>query len=352
MKIAYIDYSFHKKTGSTLFFQEILRHGNNVHTFWDDYLNDVRNLKYKEINEQKFDLIVFFQIIPPFNFIKKLDCKNIIWVPMHDSERKTNFFEWLKYFSLNIKIISFSSTLSKKLKYIGFCKLDVKYYPPISLINNINFKKIKLFFWQRNNDITWDKLKKILPLENIEQVILKASPDPSYKLLLPSKEDCDNHNIKIIDGWISKEDYNFFLKDSNLYIASRCYEGIGMGFLEAMSRGIPVLAPNYPTMNEYIDDGKNGFLYNPKKLQKKDFKDISNISKTIIRDMQKGFDKWNIQKKEIEQFVKKSPKVDNLNHGILLHIIIRVYELIIKPFEYLKNLIKKIRENLNNNTNI
>ena len=34
-----------------------------------------------------------------------------------------------------------------------------------------------------------------------------------------------------------------------------------MAFLEAMSLGLIIIAPNNPTYNEYIISGHNGFLY-------------------------------------------------------------------------------------------
>lgn len=70
-----------------------------------------------------------------------------------------------------------------------------------------------------------------------------------------------------------------YIQKSALYFAPRKYEGIGMSFLEAMASGRCVIAPDYPTMNEYIKNGETGYLYNFKRPQKIKFDDIKNSKK-------------------------------------------------------------------------
>ena len=83
----------------------------------------------------------------------------------------------------------------------------------------------------------------------------------------------EKYNIKIIDWFESKEEYINTIKFVDVYFAPRIYEGIGLSFLEIMSYGKYIVAFNNPTMNEYIINQKNGFLF--------DFKttDIVNFSK-------------------------------------------------------------------------
>ena len=53
------------------------------------------------------------------------------------------------------------------------------------------------------------------------------------------------------------------LRRAGIYFAPRLYEGIGISFLEAMAMGKAVVAPDNPTMNEYVTHNVNGFLYKP-----------------------------------------------------------------------------------------
>ena len=57
-----------------------------------------------------------------------------------------------------------------------------------------------------------------------------------------------------------------------------------MGFLKAMAMGRCVIAPNTPTMNEYIEDGINGFLY--------DLRNLSPLKIENVREIQKNAENY------------------------------------------------------------
>ena len=54
----------------------------------------------------------------------------------------------------------------------------------------------------------------------------------------------------------------------DIYIYPTTMEGVGLTITEAMSTGMPVVTTNYPTMNEWFDDKKEGRLINVKKKKK------------------------------------------------------------------------------------
>ena len=45
-------------------------------------------------------------------------------------------------------------------------------------------------------------------------------------------------------------------------------EGVGLTITESMATGLPVVTTNFSTMNEWIDDNKNGRLIKVKKIKK------------------------------------------------------------------------------------
>ena len=53
-----------------------------------------------------------------------------------------------------------------------------------------------------------------------------------------------------------------------MYIYPTKKEGIGLTITEAMCTGMPVVTSNYPTMNEWLEDEKEGRLIKPKKIKK------------------------------------------------------------------------------------
>jgi glycosyltransferase involved in cell wall biosynthesis len=56
------------------------------------------------------------------------------------------------------------------------------------------------------------------------------------------------------------DDMEGFYKSLDLYINTSLHEGLPMGILEAMSYGIPVIAPKCGGLSEIIDDGIDGYL--------------------------------------------------------------------------------------------
>lgn len=68
-------------------------------------------------------------------------------------------------------------------------------------------------------------------------------------------------NITFV-GWKETKEVNEYLKQSKVLIfSSLWYETMGLTAIEALAMGIPVLSGNNCSSMEYIEDGKNGFLY-------------------------------------------------------------------------------------------
>jgi glycosyltransferase involved in cell wall biosynthesis len=78
-----------------------------------------------------------------------------------------------------------------------------------------------------------------------------------------------------------------------------------MSFLEAMAMGLCVVAPNAPTMNEYIQNGVNGLLYDPENPKPLDFSRAHELGKAARLSVQKGHDAWTASKKEIVSFLSE-----------------------------------------------
>lgn len=68
------------------------------------------------------------------------------------------------------------------------------------------------------------------------------------------------------------EDLPCFYQGIDLYLNTSLHEGMPMTVLEAMSYGIPVVAPNVGGLEEMLEDGKEGYLVNgrePEEFAKK-----------------------------------------------------------------------------------
>lgn len=330
MKIAVIDHSYHKKTKSSDFFREIIEKKHIVVNFWDELWEGGNAIDINEINRSDFDAVVFLQYIKKPSDIRRLKCKNVVWIPMYDTE----IIEWrfilrrLEYLFLNIKIISFSKALTSKFEKLGFNVLTVQYYPKPNFVEH-NLNELTVLFWQRIEKINMPLIKKILTGNKIKKIIFKNNPDPYYKTQLPTKEEVAEFNITVKNGWLKEADYQELLNQCNIYIAPREYEGIGMAFLSAMATGVVVIAPNKPTMNEYIENGISGYLYDIEDPRKIDLSDIRIIQENIRGKMISGFNLWQHQQENILAYIEKPILKKNKEIKFILYCLFRVCNFII-----------------------
>jgi len=320
-KVAFIGLSFHKKTQSSQFFLDLLHKYFEVDIFWDMGDNHYEN---KNAIHDSYDAIIYFQLMPSINKLKFSYCKNIILVPMYDHIISYNDSDFLQY--TGFKFISFSKTLDEKLKHLGLESFLIQYFPSsISIAtskkNLPKKKKFKIFFWQRGKDINLSLLKKILPLKQIDSILLhrlcyEKEKDPWFEE--PTQKDIENYNIKLSSWFETKNDFLETLNEYDIFIAPRLFEGIGMTFLEAMSLGKCVIAPNLPTMNEYIINYKTGILFDINNLKKLNLSNCIHIGNEAKEYIDNGCKTWSKNKKKIINFITKKNKNIKIKHTHLI----------------------------------
>ena len=232
---------------------------------------------------------------------------------MFDSIRTKSLGFWYKFY--HYKVINFSSFLHKNLHRIGIKSLYIQYFPNLKnekIINKNIQNGLSIFFWQRRNTINWDQhLKKILGKTKIKKIHIHQTPDPDVKLKQISEKDIKKYNISTSNWFKNKTQYLEKIKNADIYFTPRLYEGIGMSFLEAMSFCKCVVAPNNPTMNEYIIDNYNGFLYNPKRIKSLDFTNINKISQNTKTTVINGYLNWEKNKSKIYDFIESQYPIKN-----------------------------------------
>lgn len=305
-KLLYIKHSFHNKTKSNDFLQEILKTEYNVEIFDFDNDNDSFD-RFAKLSGREFDTVILFQIMPPVSVLNKfIKYNRIAFFPMYDATHRFNIGLWNEY--RNCNIINFSSTLHEKCKSLGLSSYYIQYFPkPVEYENDGDESSI--FFWQRRENINTQTLEKIVDAGLIKKLYLHNVPDPSNKLLKPSKK----FEGKIVNSeWFeTKEKMQKYIEQSAIYFAPREFEGIGMSFLEAMAAGRCVIAPDNPTMNEYIQHGKTGYLYNLKKPSKIKLKNIREIQKSAHEYIAQGYAEWESKKLNILKWIETAPEINS-----------------------------------------
>ncbi len=298
-KIVFVDHSFHSKTKSSAFVTDYLKQFYDVKIILDDSWQGKPFVDLSFIDES-YLCVIFWQSLPDRKTIENIKNDNLLFFPMNDQSGRLELEYWEQYKTL--KIANFSRTLHNKLKDWGFESIFVQYFPDVQKFQP--GRKGEVFFWQRLTYINIDKVVKLFKNRKVK-IHLHKAVDPDQKFIEPSKEDEKKFQITYSDWFDTKEEMWDLIKQKGIYVAPREFEGIGMSFLEAMAMGKAVVAVNNPTMNEYIEDGKTGYLFdleNPKEI---DFKDIEKVQKNTYAFMQKGYKSWQKDKKKIIDFIKK-----------------------------------------------
>ena len=305
-KLLFIGHAFHNKTKSSQFIQDLLETKYEITKFFFDPYMDTME-KFAQLKGQKFDIVVLWQIMPDISKLKEFTSfDKIAFFPMYDGVPKLSDPIWNEYRECNI--INFSKTLHNECKKYGLSSYYIQYFPkPKEILNEGNEKSV--FLWQRIEKVNPKIIEKTLGAENVEYLYHHQVPDPEQKLVLPSKE--FDGKVKTSTWFDTREDMDKYIQECAIYYAPRKYEGIGMSFLEAMAMGRCVIAPDYPTMNEYIKNGVNGYLYNLKFPQKIKIKNIRQIQQNTHEYIKNGYIEWENNKYKILDWIESDAQLNS-----------------------------------------
>lgn len=308
-KVAFIAHSYHKKTHSYDFIVDYLKEFFEVDILFEEEWKTGKKFEWENFDDS-YKAVVIFQMFPDTKEeFDKIKNKNIIYMPMYDHVvGYWNFSKW--YLCKNAKIVSFSSTLHKMLTRWGFNSTYIQYFiePKEFCPGNID----EVFFWQRISKININTLKKIFSNQDVKLHIHKAI-DPGHKFVCPTKDDEEKFKITYSEWFDTKAQMQDFIKTKGIYVAPRFSEGIGMSFLEAIAQGKVVIANNQPTMNEYIKNGKTGFLCNFKFPKRIKLKNLQEIQKNTYQYALKGYGNWLVDRKKIIDLINMPYKENDLN---------------------------------------
>lgn len=306
-RLLFIGHSYHQKTKSADFCCDLLAEKYDVTKFYfDPYQDDIKT-HFQQLQGQEFDILVLWQIMPSLDDLKKIiKFKRSAFFPMYDGVPKRSNPLWYEY--RHTHIINFCRTLHEELQAIGFASHYIQYFPkPLEITNQGKLDSV--FFWQRIDKINADLVARLLQNTEINHLHFHKAIDPQHKLSMPNMK-CQ---ITTSEWFETREEMQQKMQESALYIAPRIYEGIGMSFLEAMAMGRCVIAPNNPTMNEYIIDGKTGYLYDLDNVKPLDIQDIREIQKNTYDYIEKGYNIWNQQKYGIIDWLEEDIQINEKN---------------------------------------
>lgn len=300
MKVLFVDHRYHAKTGSSLFLVDLLKKQFDVTVLYEDSLPPGKPLTSVSLGVDSFDAVMVFQI-GIGDLGRRIRHRNLTFVPMYDSIDLDDIDMWRRL--EGVKIISLCNALQRKAAAHNGNSLYVQYYPENKSTGIPKKTGSGVFFWPRNRGVGWKDVKQLLGNYQSGFVHLHKAMDPGQRVEYPTEIENRAYNISYSSWFPKHSDYLGLLSRFTFYVAPRLREGIGVSFLEAMSQGCVVIAADRPTMNEYIQDGKNGFLYDPERPSMLDFSNVLRLSQNAMDSSADGRERWRESEKELIDFV-------------------------------------------------
>lgn len=258
-RVVVVDHSFHQTTRSSRFLSSVL---GTSKTLWDESWTGKPHIAARTINAEAPDAVVFFQCRPKRSTLARLACRNVTWVPMRDDVRLTAR-SWKRLAGLGLKIGCFSQSIADFAVQQGFQAEPFQYFPPVPEQRAPHDDAPRVYWWYRRQALGLNLVRQLLPAQAPLTLVVKHAPDPGEPPLTLPDDLPASWQVELHTEWMEKTEHEALLAACSHYIAPRLVEGIGMGFLEAMALGLCVIAPDRPTMNEYIRDRHNGLLFDP-----------------------------------------------------------------------------------------
>ena len=326
LSLLYVGHTYHKKTQSASFLLDLVADNYERTEF---YLDPHVRASYDGLDSlsgREFDVLVCWQIMPDISELRRrISWKRGIYFPMYDYFHGYMTIDrpiWYDY--REFRIVNFCRKLHERLLSLGFDSKYIQYFPrPARQVNEWGDAR-SVFFWQRITRLNLPLLARVLKKFNLKRLHLHKALDPgeSFTEIDGKDHECGNffRRLKVDKStWYGRrEDMTAEMLKSAIYMAPRPYEGIGMSFLEAMANGRCVVAPDCPTMNEYIVNGKTGILYYWDDAAQKQNPPPVDVSESGIREIQhnalafirRGYRRWLVESGNILKWISEEPKPD------------------------------------------
>jgi hypothetical protein len=302
-RIALIDHSFHAVTRSNHFLRELLSPQFEIEEIGNDSWRGEQEPDVRHLDEG-YAAVVFFQLFST-TMLEQVRCRNIIFVPMYDSSRNDTVGNWELLWIHRVRILNFSSTLHEACTHLGFDSRLVRYYPaPATTFEPPS--EVSIFFWERVASVDLDLVLTLVG-GAARSLHHHRAPDPGQPDRGTARRRVRELQYTSSRWFADRGEYERRVREKSVYIAPRPFEGIGMSYLEAMAMGKAVVGADSPTMNEYIVNGVNGYLFDLHTPRRIDFRNLAAVSAGAYESVCKGFEAWQRQKGGVIDWIGTPP---------------------------------------------
>lgn len=304
--LLFIGLEFHNKTHSVDFLIDLLKENYAITFCYVDDSSEDPFAVISSIDGDEFDVLLCLQVLPPRDLLDHhVQFNHAAFSPMYDGcPSLTKVEKWWPYRDFNI--ICFSKALDAGLTTFGFSTKYIQFFTEPR--NEPMYGEAdSAFLWFRRENIGIPLVGQLFSKMGSQRLHVHNAPDPGNELVMPN--DTGSMSCTFSTWYDDKRDMLRDIESCAYYISPREKEGIGMSFLEAMAMGKCVIAPNYPTMNEYIEHGTTGLLYNFKKIKPFDSVPLREIQKNTYQFACEGYLKWQKDKHQISAWLVEDVNV-------------------------------------------
>jgi glycosyltransferase involved in cell wall biosynthesis len=145
---------------------------------------------------------------------------------------------------------------------------------PLGIKKPVFDKKARSYFDLDSDDFVFCTIGRLVKRKNIDDILAVLSEiknSHKFKFVVIGEGPQHDHLVRLISrlnlegkvimaGNVSDEVKFQLLDLSDCYLSTAIHEGFGLVFLEAMETGDPVICYNRGGQNDFLVDGKTGFL--------------------------------------------------------------------------------------------
>ncbi|MEI7901563.1 MAG: glycosyltransferase [bacterium] len=301
-KVVLFDHACHASTQSARFFYDLLspHFDITVHVYEHFY-----RYQCPQAEVNRHDYALYFEFLPGRLKLFYPNTRSL-FVPMYDNEWGSKW-QWRRIAMTGMPVISFCARVTRFARAQGVRSvLDVRYFPDPGGYKDMEGDPRVLLLWERGQ-ITFETVKALFQPHDFKKIILLRHPEERLTYAALSDQDIRNYHVEVIHtAFMPREQFIEVLRPAGAVLAPRMKEGIGMAFLEAMAMRKCVIAHRDATMDEYIEPGVNGLLFDAEAPRKLSISDVIRIHSTLP-DPVTHYNRWLADKDKIVPFIQSTP---------------------------------------------
>jgi hypothetical protein len=304
-KILFVDHAMHSRTHSSAFFTDLLERRFAVTRL---FVTPDRRHAFDWRFVAEFDIVVLWQL----DFLAPLFLAHghrTVVLPMYDGSGVLPQVHWAS--AVGARFVNFSRTLHERVRLIGLDSLLVKYFSEaVAEAALPEFDSLRVFLWQRRPEdgINAELAGKLFGNQMHSLHIHNVPDNPSMATKYAPPTSIGAALVTVSEWFQNRADYDRVLETCNVFVCPRAAEGIGMAMVEAMARGLLVVANDLPCHNEYICNWLNGVLFNSSHVGWADFSTARSIARMGWRTAREGHARWCASAEHILAFIAGTPR--------------------------------------------